>query len=350
MARRKQTFQQVADLAKVSLATVSRVANGSARVSPPILQRVREAAAKLGVDLYRQGKANVIAFLLCNRDLLHPFHSRVLVAAEAYCAAHNYNMLFLSFRYPPNIPWREVYAPPILQRRDVVRAVIVAGVNSQNFIDVLHHKGIPFAILGNNLIGSWHPEKCDVVWFDDIQGGYEATRFLQSLGHHDIWFVGNSRLPWFARRFDGYRMRMEEAGLTPQQAGIDSGDEQEVGYLATKSILVQKKPVTAIFTGSDPAADGTYRALRDFGLRAPEDISVVGYNDIEAPMLHPALTTVRVFPEQIGQRLAEAVLNRLTDPDLPPQQFTIPTQLVKRDSCRDIVAAPARTGQRKSTA
>jgi len=349
VAARRKTFQQVADLARVSLATVSRVANGSARVSPLILQRVKEAAAKLDVDLYRQGKANVIAFLLCNRDLLHPFHSRVLVGAESYCAAHNYNMLFLSFRYPSNTPWREVYAPPILQRRDVVRAVIVAGVNSQNFVDVLHHKGIPFAILGNNLVGPWHPEKCDVVWFDDIQGGYEATRFLQSLGHRDIWFVGNSRLPWFARRYDGYRKRMEESGLTPQQAGIDSSDEQEVGYLATKSILVQAKPVTAIFTGSDPAAEGTYRALRDFGLRAPEDISVVGYNDIEAPMLHPALTTVRVFPEQIGQHLAEALLNRLTRPDLPPQQFTIPTQLVKRDSCRNLAAAPARAGEKRPT-
>ena len=347
MATKRKTFQQVSDLAQVSLATVSRVANGSARVSPEILQRVKEAAAKLGVELYRQGKANVIAFLLCNRDLLHPFHSRVLVGAEAYCAAHNYNMLFLSFRYPANVPWREVYLPPILQRRDVVRAVIVAGVNSQNFLDVLGHKGIPFAILGNNLMGPWRPEKCDVVWFDDIQGGYEATRYLQSLGHRDIWFVGNCRLPWFARRYDGYRQRMEEAGLSPQQAGVDSADEQEVGYLATKSILVQKSPVTAIFTGSDPAAEGTYRALRDFGLHAPNDISVVGYNDIEAQMLHPPLTTVRVFPEQVGQHLAELLLNRLTRPDLPPQQATIPTQLVKRESCRSLVATEGQTGERK---
>jgi len=340
VAAKKKTFQQVADLARVSLATVSRVANGSARVSPEIQQRVKEAAQKVGVDLYRQGKANVIAFLLCNRDLLHPFHSRVLVGAEGYFAGHGYNMLFMSFRYPPNIPWREVYLPPILQRRDVVRAVIAAGVNSQNLFDVLDHKGIPFSILGNNVVGTWRAEKYDVVWFDDIQGGYEATSYLQSLGHREIWFVGNYRLPWYARRYDGYRKRMEEAGLTPRQAGIDSADDREVGYLATKSILTQGKPVTAIFTGSDPAAEGTYRALRDFGRHAPEDISVVGYNDIEAAMLHPALTTVRVFPEQIGQHLAEALLNRLRRADLPPQQFTIPTQLVKRDSCRSLLTTP----------
>ena len=350
MTAKRKTFQQVADLAKVSLATVSRVANGSARVSPEVQQRVKEAALRLGVDLYRQSKANVIAFLLCNRDLLHPFHSRVLIGAEAYCAAQNYNMLFLSFRYPPNIPWREVYLSPILQRRDVVRAVIVAGVNSQNFLDVLDHKGISFAILGNNVIDQWQPEEYDVVWFDDIQGGYEATRYLQSSGHREIWFVGNYRLPWFARRYDGYRRRMEEAGLTPRQAGVDSSNEQEVGYLAAKSILVQKKAVTAIFTGSDSAAEGTYRALRDAGLHVPEDISVVGFNDIEAAMLHPSLTTVRVFPEQVGQHLAELLLNRLTRPDLPPQQLTIPTQLVRRESCRHLTTAEAAAGEKQPSA
>lgn len=349
MATKKKTFQQVADLARVSLATISRVANGSARVSPEIQQRVKEAAQKVGVDLHRQGRANVIAFLLCNRDLLHPFHSRVLVGAEAYCAAHSYHMLFMSFRYPPNVPWREIYVPPILQRRDVVRAVIVAGVNSQNLLDVLAHKGVPFAILGNNLMGPWQPEKCDVVWFDDIQGGYEATRYLRSLGHRDIWFVGNSRLPWFARRYDGYRRRMEDDGLSPRQAGIDSTDEQEVGYLATKSILVQKSPVTAIFTGSDSAAEGAYRALRDFGLQVPNDMSVVGYNDIEAAMLHPLLTTVRVFPEQVGQHLAELLLNRLLQPDLPAQHATIPTQLVKRESCRSMVTTEVGAAGRQTS-
>lgn len=347
MAPKRTTYQQVADLAKVSLATVSRVANGSARVSPEIQQRVKEAATKLGIDLYRQSKANVIAFLLCNRDLLHPFHSRVLVGAEAYCAAHNYNMLFMSFRYVPTVPWREVYLPPILQRRDIVRAIIVAGVNSQNFLDLLDHKAIAFTILGNNVVGPWQPEKYSVVWFDDIQGGYEATRYLQSLGHRDIWFVGNYRLPWFARRYEGYRRRMEEVGLTPQQAGIESGSEQEVGYLATKSILVQKKPVTAIFTGSDSAAEGTYRALRDFGLRASEDVSVVGFNDIEAALLHPPLTTVRVFSEQVGQHLAELLLRGLMHPELPPQHFTIPTQLLKRESCRSLAGAKVGAGEER---
>jgi len=323
----------VALAAGVSLATVSRIANGSARVSPEIQQRVREAAARLGVDLHRQSKARVIAFLLCNRDVLHPFHSRVLVGAEGYLAARDYSMLFMSVRYSPNVPWNEIYLPPVLQRRDVVRALIVAGANSQNFVDLLDHRAIPFVVSGNNFFGPWNAELHDAVYFDDIAGGYEATRYLLSLGHREIWFVGNSRLPWFARRMEGYCRAMEEATLSPLQAGIDSGNEQEVGYLATKSILARNKPLTAILTGSDSAAEGTCRALRDAGLNIPNDISVVGFNDIEAALLHPPLTTVRVFPEQVGQHLAELLLNRLKQPDLPPQHFMIPTQLIKRESC-----------------
>lgn len=123
MTAGRKTFQQVADLAKVSLATVSRVANGSARVSPEIQQRVKEAALRLGVDLHRQGKANLIAFLLCNRDLLHPFHSRVLVGAEAYCAARNYSMLFLSFRDTKH---------PILKNNCAMREKVAACVEDRH--------------------------------------------------------------------------------------------------------------------------------------------------------------------------------------------------------------------------
>jgi len=98
--------------------------------------------------------------------------------------------------------------------------------------------------------------------------------------------------------------------------------------------------------GDDQVAQGAYKALRDFHLRIPDDVSVTGHNDIEAAMLHPPLTTVRVFAEQVGKHLAELVLKRIECPTLPSQQFTIPTRLVKRESCQPRLdvreAAPAR--------
>jgi DNA-binding LacI/PurR family transcriptional regulator len=197
----------------------------------------------------------------------------------------------------------------------------------------LKDKGVAFSTLGNNILGDYQKGAYDTVCSDDIQGGHELTRYLQTLGHRAIWFVGNLRLPWFARCYEGYARAMVEAGLKPCLSGFDSTDESSIGYLATRSILSRGEPVTAVFAGTDPSAQGVYKALADCKIRIPQDISVAGCNDTQGELLRPQLTTIREFPEQLGKQLVELVLNRLTQPDLPPQQITIPTQIVKRESC-----------------
>ena len=331
---KRVTIQDVARAAQVSVSTVSRVGTGSARVSQGVAERVLHAALKLGVDLNRRKKSKVIAFLLSNRDMLHPFHSHILVGAESYCAARGWNMLFLRLRYPGTAPWQELHLPSILGRHDIVGGVIVGGTNTQNLLDLLRRKAIPFAVLGNNVIAGWRPGEDDVVWFDDIQGSYEMTRYLLSLGHRNIWFVGHTRLPWFGRRYGGYCRGMKEAGFVPRLSEVDTDKDQDLGYVATKALLSRGERVDAIQAGGDLVAQGAYKALRDYGLRIPQDVSVTGHNDVEAVMLHPPLTTVRVFTEQVGKHLAELVLNRIECPTLALQQFTIPTQLVKRESCQ----------------
>jgi DNA-binding LacI/PurR family transcriptional regulator len=335
---RKMRIQEVADEGGVSIATVSRVMNGSDSVTPELRERVVKAARKLNYNLDGKNKARIIAFILSNRAVFNPFHASVLVGAEAYCAAHDYGLLYLPLQYPSNVSWQSLHLPQILQRRDVIGAVIVAGTNSQNLLDLLTRKGIPFVVLGNNVLGEWNKEEYSAVYFDDIEGAYDVTRYLQSLGHRQIWYVGNCRLPWFARRHEGYRRAMEEAGLTPLLQDLDSDNPEEVGYLATKSILRSGKPITAIFTGEDAAARGAYKAIHESGLRIPNDISVVGFDDTpEAAVLNPPLTSVRVFTEQAGKQMAELVLKKIGQPDLEPGVITIPTQLVKRESSGPLI-------------
>ncbi len=321
----------VARAAEVSLATVSRVASGAAYVDPLIQERVREAAARLGFDLERK-RPRVITLLLSNREILHPYHSHILSGAEAYCAANNYRILFLTLRYDAATPWRELKLPEPLQRRDLGAGFIVAGTNSANLLAMLSNRGIPYAVLGDNVLGKWDPASCDVVWSDDIQGADEMTRYLQSLGHTSIGFLGNSRLSWFERRREGYVKAMTDAGLQPRVMEFDYPDLQELGYLGTKSMLAEHPSITSIFAAADLVAEGVYRALRDRSLRIPSDISVAGFNDIEARVMHPPLTTVRQFPELVGRRLVEMILARSAEPALPPQRAVIPTQLVKRES------------------
>lgn len=338
-SRSKVGLRDIASAAKVSVATVSRVLNGNSRVDAAIQKSVLDAAAKLNVDLSQRNKTKALAFLLCNRTMLHAFHSRVLIGAEECCAEHGWDMVFLSFNYSPQVPWKELRLPKVVQRHDVVRAAILAGTNSVNLIELLEHKAITFSVLGNNVIHAPQNFRHDVVFSDDVQGGYDITRYLISLGHRDICFVGNTQLPWFSRGFTGYRKAMQDVGLKPRQSGIRSEDDAEIGYLGTKSLLASNEPVTAIFAGNDPTAHGVYKALRDSGLKIPDDISVAGCNDTVGSWLYPGLTTIREFPEQLGKHLVEVVLNRIADPRREPQRVTIPTELVKRESCWPVSSA-----------
>lgn len=330
----KVRLREIASAANVSVATASRVLNGNNRVDPGIQKTVLQEAKRLGVDPFQRNKAKTLVFLLGNRAMPHAFHSRILSGAEAHCAVHGWNMVFLSFDYSPHVAWEELHLPKVVQRHDMVRGAILGGTNSTNLTKLLAYKGIPFAVFGNNVIGEQQDLKnSDVVFADDTQGNKDAIRYLIELGHRHIWFVGNTRLPWFRRCYEGYHRAMEEAGLAPHESCTDSEDDAESGYLGTKSLLARDKSVTAILAGNDPTAHGVYKALRDKGLQIPDDISVVGCDDTVGTWLYPALTSTREFPEQIGKQLVELIFNRLAKPDRDPQCVTIPTEFIKRDSC-----------------
>lgn len=336
--KKKASFKDVAKLAYVSPATVSRVAKGQVSVAPNIRTRVREAAENLGIDLDQKQneRSNVIAFMLANRDLLHNFQARILFGAESYCASQDRELLFMSFRYSPTVPPKELHLPRILTDRSIVRALILSGTNSSNMLKALRERHITFAVLGNNVIGDWTPSDCDAVYSDDVQGAFELTSQLISDGHRDIWFVGDLDLPWYARCFKGYRDAMARAGLCPRLSEIHS-DDRRLGYLAMRSILSRGEPVSAVFAGSDQIARGVYEAVRQSGLSIPEDISVAGFNDTDGALMDPSLTSVREFPEELGKHLAEFVLKRIQKPDGQSQQLTMPTQMIIRQSTRALL-------------
>lgn len=334
LQKSKVGLREIASAANVSIATASRVLNGNNRVAPDIQKTVLQAAKKLGVEPTQRKKARSLVFLLGNRAMPHAFHSRILSGAEAHCAMQEWSLVFLSFNYSPHVPWAELHLPKVVQSHDITRAVILAGTHSTNLIKLLEHNGIPFAVFGNNVLGEPQDLKnVDSVFVDDIQGSKDAVRYLIGLGHRHIWFVGNTRLPWFRRCHEGYRRAMEEAGLEPRESATDSEDDTDSGYLGTKSLLARDKSVTAILAGNDPTAHGVYKALRDRRLRVPDDVSVVGCDDTVGTWLYPALSTTREFPEQLGKELVEAVFSRLAQPDRVPQCITIPTEFIKRDSC-----------------
>jgi DNA-binding LacI/PurR family transcriptional regulator len=336
---KKKSFKNLARLANVSAATVSRVAKGQVNVDPSIQARVRKAADALGIDLDRKRneKANIIAFMLANRDLLHSFQARILFGSQTYCAAQERELLFMSFRYSPSTPAKELHLPKILSDRTIVRALILGGTNSPNMLNALRERDLPFAVLGNNVIGDWDASSFDAVYSDDVQGAFDLTAQLISDGHRDIWFFGDAELPWYARCAEGYRKRMVMAGFEPRFSEIHV-DDRQLGYLAMRSVVARGAPVTAVFAGSDQIASGVYEALRQLGMSIPDDISVAGFNDSEGALMDPPLTSVREFPEQLGMHLAEFVQRRIQSPNREPQKLVIPTRIVLRKSTRQLAA------------
>lgn len=334
---KKPKLHDLARAANVSPATVSRVVASNPSVDPAIRRQVQRAAKKLGIDLEekRKGKSKVLAFLLANRDVLHSFQARVLLGAETYCTQHNWELMFMSFRYAPETPSDALHLPQLLSNRTNARAVILGGSNYPNLFQALETRGLPYAVLGNNVIGDWQPANCDVAYSDDIAGASDATAHLISKGHRAIAYIGNLQLPWFKRCSLGYERAMTAAGLVPRIIDIRS-DGSQLGYLATKTIFAKHQDLTAILAGSDQVAAGVYDALREMNIEVPGRISVVGFNDTQGSFLYPPLTSVREFPEELGRHMAEFALQRLQNPDATSQELTIPTQLVHRSS----VAAP----------
>lgn len=330
-----ERFVDVARRAKVSLSTVQRVAHGNSKLAPLVQKSVLAAAQDLGVNLMTGGKGHIITFILGNRDTVNEFQSKVLLGAEGYCTRNKWALNFVSFRSDLNAPLSSLSLPEVLTSSNRPGGVILTGTHSANILAALSEKKIPFSLVGNNIVGDWQPEQYDCVFTDDVRGSAEITRYLIAQGHRNIWYIGNQRLPWFARCARGYRQAMKEADLELRFSEIGSED-RELGYLAVKALLTSGERPTALFVGTDQAASGVYQALQESGIRIPDDISVAGFNDTIGELLHPGLTTVREFPKELGVHLAEFAIRRIQEPNLPPQQLIMPTELIRRESVRHI--------------
>jgi LacI family transcriptional regulator len=330
-------YTDIARRAKLNLnSAVSRVAQGSQKTAQPVHASIA-AGNGLDVNITTEARSRTITFVLGNRDTINEFQSKVLLGAEGFCTDRDWAFQFLSFRSDLSAPPNSVVLPEILTQANRTAGVILSGTHSASILAAFTERRIPFSLEGNNIVGEWQPEQYDCVFTDDIRGSADVTRYLISQGHRNVWYIGNQRLPWFARCARGYQQAMEESDLEPHFSEIGSED-RELGYLAVKSLLSNGERPTALFVATDQAASGVYQALQESGIRIPDDISVAGFNDTIGEVLHPGLTTVREFPKELGAHLAEFTIRRITEPELPPQQLVMPTELIRRESVRQISA------------
>jgi DNA-binding LacI/PurR family transcriptional regulator len=335
------TIKDVARRAGVSVATVSRVLNNSGYFDGETARRVNDAVAALG---YRrnvhwkrlaQNSSETVCFLLGNRDALNSMQVKMLMACERVCAEAGYDLVFAPFRYSAETPAKQLQLPRLIAHEGTVDGVILAGVHYENLLDALTRLKLPYVLLGNTYIGDKDKLRKDAVVYDDVGGAYEATQYLIRLGHRRIAFVGNVDLPWFRRRYDGYRRAVREAKLE-EITKVAAWDLSyiEYGQAAAAELLREAKPPTAIFAGNDETAGGVWKALVSRGIAIPRQVSLIGFGDrADFSILEPALTTVSVFQDKIGAELGRMLIEKLRHPGSRVESVTFPCQIVERSSC-----------------
>jgi len=197
---------------------------------------------------------------------------------------------------------------------------------------------MPFVAFSNNVVGMDDQQQFDQVGFDDFEGTLHSTRYLIGKGHRQIVFAADISHPWLRRRFEGYRQAMRENKLKPvlvtAPSALAFGD---FGQKSVGRILAQKPRPTAVVAGNDEIAFGLWRALSRRGVKVPDQISLVGFDDREeAVLMDPPLSTVRVHKEEIGETCMKMLLERLHHPQMAFSRRVLPTEFLIRGTVRQL--------------
>jgi LacI family transcriptional regulator len=261
-------------------------------------------------------------------DSANPFFAEVARGIEDTTFGHGYSLILCNS--DGNLEKELFYADHLAEKQVDGILFIAAGVSSEH-IELLLHRRTP--VVGGD---RYLPDVAvDAVLTDNRGGGYLATQHLLDLGHRRIACItGPSDVTPSADRVAGYRQAMQEAGIPVDKELILRGNfDYESGYRAAETLLSLSPRPTAIFACNDLTAVGVLSAANRLGLRVPEDLSVVGYDDVRlASFTVPLLTTVQQPKHEIGVLAATWLLERIDQPDLPPRQQLLEVTLQIRQT------------------
>ncbi|GAA1559894.1 LacI family DNA-binding transcriptional regulator [Kribbella hippodromi] len=337
----RPTVKDVAASSGVSATTVSRVLAGNYPVSAATRARVMKAVHELDYVINAQARALVgggpktVAFIV--HDLVGPAFAYVGQGVEQQATAEGRLCLVCTSHGDPG---RELELIELMREQQAEAVVLVGGgSNAPGHVErmtqiarALDKSGSRLVLCGRPPLGPDVP--ATVVEYDNEGGAYAITSYLISLGHRDIAFLGagepghttvDGRLRGFERAHQAHQLP-----ITPRRTRAITFD-RESGYQATRDLLAHDRKFTAVFAATDVVAGGVLVALREAGLRVPEDVSVVGYDDIPlARDLTPELTTVHVDHEELGRTAVRHALDR--DRHAMSQHTVLGTHVIIRGS------------------
>lgn len=334
----KPTMRDIADSAGVSVATVSMVLNGKPGISGSTRQRVIKVASDMGYQAIARRAGGVLETVsiliehLPTSPSTDPFNRHILTSIEAEARKSGYRMVveFASGDDEPLVGhWAGGWSSGVL--------VLGGGDLRPDWVASAIEAKLPVVVVDHLIPGFQVP----TVVPDNSVGAHAITRHLIEAGHTRIGFIrGPSKYWTLEERKAGYLLAMQQVGLGSDidliPPRISHGHEK--GFGETLALLDLADPPTAIFAVSDQTAVGAYRAVASRGLIVGEDISIVGFDDIEtARMLTPPLTTVRNSGVDLGRVAFERLLGMMRDGPIEnaaPIKWTVPTRIIERASVR----------------
>lgn len=322
------TVKDIAKVVGVSANTVSRALSGRPEISEKTKKKILEAAQRLGyvsnkaaLSLKRQ-KTHIVGVVI--EDNANPFWAEVLKGVEATAKIHGYHVILANTSR--NYQAEAEGLQTLLERR--VDGLLISPVQ-ESYDDILNLKkyGVPFVIMGRHVENLEAP----MVYDDGIRGGHIATNYLIKKGCRNIAFIGAQSYNTASfERYQGYKKALQENGTKIKNELIKSGGiEIEGGYKSTVELLESKVRFDGIFVYNDLMTLGVIKALKEKGIKIPDDVRIIGYDDISyAAFISPSLTTMKMKKFEIG----EIAFNLLFNSKEKNRKVVLHSDLVVRES------------------
>jgi LacI family transcriptional regulator len=336
---KKVTLKDVAQSAKVSVSTVSRVIRDYGYIGEETKEKVQKAIERLNYEpntdarRLKYGRSYTIGFIL--PDISNPFFSNALKAAYNYIQSSEYSNYELLFYNTDGRPEREKKAIDFFIARQM-EGIIIASSASNSIIEhirqILKSRNIAIVAVDNQL-GDLN---IDLVTSDNFSGAYRLTKHLIDLGHGSIAVItGPLNESSSKERLDGYKAALKDHGIEFNEKIVLAGEwTRDSGISATNHLLQLNPRPTAIFGFNNSMSLGALTVLKTQGIKVPEEMALVAFDDVEyGDLLNPALTSTSTSWYELGRVSTSLLLDRITYGDSKPKQYIrLPLELIIRDS------------------
>ncbi len=329
------SIKDVAREAGVSIATVSRVLNDIDVVNEDTKKKVKDAIQKLAyrpnivARSLKTQKSSTIGIII--PDISNQFYPEIVRGCEDVANIYNYNIMLCNADLDVE---KEMEALRILKEKMIDGVIYMSNSIDHNIIDLIKELQLPTVLVETTDAEGIFPS----VTIDNVMAAADAVKYLANKGNKKIAYVGTTieKVNALSKRYTGYNKGLIEMGIALDEELVHFGGvKARDGYTGINAILDKGTEVDAVFCASDEIAMGVINALRDRSIKVPEDIDVMGFDDIySASIFYPKLTTVAQPMYDMGSVSMRMLIKAINNLKVEEEHFVLPYRIVERDSCK----------------